>query len=172
MKTDASQGHNTTPNQRESALALIRRQKTMVLATNMDNQPWAAPVYYVYFAQNFYFFSSPSSLHSRHIRTRNTAAATIHADGDRLEQLEGIQMSGRVQLINKPLKKLSVTARYLIKFPMARPLLSGMKTATTDLRTKVDLYAFIPDRLYYMNHQMGFGSRTAVDLTPSIQNGD
>ena len=144
----------------------------MVLATNMDNQPWAAPVYYLYFSRNFYFFSSPRSLHSQHIRSCDIAAATIHADGDRLEQLEGIQMSGRVRQIDKPFEKLSVTARYLIKFPVARPLLSGMKTAAPDLRTKVNLYAFIPDRLYYMNHQMGFGSRTAVDLTPSIQNGD
>ena len=169
---ETSQDHEETPNWREIASALIKRQKTMVLATSKDDHPWAAPVYYVFFSPGFYFFSSPRSLHIQHILTCDNAAVSIHADGDRLEQLEGLQMSGRVQRIDKPLLALSVTARYLLKFPMARPLLSGINTAGPDLRTKVSLYAFIPERLFYMNHQMGFGSRTPIDLISSTHNGD
>ena len=147
-----------------SALALIRRQRTMVLATSKEGRPWSAPVYYIYFAPGFYFFSSPRSLHVEQMLDSDLTAASIHADGERLDELEGIQMSGRIEHIAKSLLKLSVTSRYLIKFPLARPLLSGMRTSVKDLRSRVELYTFIPDTIYYMNHQMGFGRRTAIEL--------
>jgi hypothetical protein len=91
-------------------------------------------------------------------------AASIHADGRRLDDLEGIQMSGRTEHIAKSMLKLSVASRYLVKFPLAKPLLGGMRTAARDLGKRVELYAFIPDTLYYMNHHMGFGRRTAIEL--------
>jgi uncharacterized protein YhbP (UPF0306 family) len=158
------QAPNAAAQMHRSAMALIRRQRTMVLATSKDNRPWAAPVYYVYFAPGFYFLSSPRSLHAEQMLDSDPTAASIHADGGRLDELEGIQMSGRVEHITKSLLKLSVTSRYLIKFPLAKPLLSGMSTAVRDLRNRVELYAFIPATLYYMNHRMGFGRRTAIEL--------
>lgn len=146
------------------AMALIRRRRTMVLATSKEDRPWSAPVYYVYFAPGFYFFSSPRSLHVEQMLDSGPTAASIHADGERLNELEGIQMSGHIEHVTKSLMKLSVTSRYLIKFPLAKPLLSSMRTASRDLRKRVELYAFIPDTLYYMNHQMGFGRRTAIEI--------
>lgn len=154
------------------ALALIKRQRTMVLATSRDDRPWSAPVYYLYFASGFYFFSSPRALHIQHMRASDLAAASIHADGERLEQLEGIQMSGHIEPIDQPLLKMSVTGRYLIKFPMARPFLSNGLSTARDRLNRVRLYAFVPHTAYYMNHRTGFGVRTAVDLSPAIRHGD
>ncbi len=158
------QDRDTAAQMRRSAMALIRHQRTMVLATSKENRPWSAPVYYIYFAPGFYFFSSPRSLHAEQMLASNPTAASIHADGERLDELEGIQMSGRIEHVTKSLLKLSVTSRYLIKFPLAKPLLSGMRSAARDLRNRVELYAFIPDTLFYMNHHMGFGRRTAIEL--------
>jgi uncharacterized protein YhbP (UPF0306 family) len=159
-----AQDRNTAAQMHRSAMALIRRRRTMVLATSKEDRPWSAPVYYVYFAPGFYFFSSPRSLHVEQMLGSDPTAASIFADGELLNELEGIQMSGRIEHITKSLLKLSVTSRYLIKFPLAKPLLSGMRTAPRDLRNRVELYAFIPDTLYYMNHQMGFDRRTAIEL--------
>lgn len=158
------QDRDSTAQMRRSAKALIRRQRTMVLATSKEDRPWSAPVYYIYFAPGFYFFSSPRSLHIEHMLASDRTAASIHADGERLDELEGIQMSGHTEHVATSLLKLSVTGRYLIKFPLAKPLLSGMRSTAMDLRDRVELYAFIPDTLYYMNHQMGFGKRTAIEL--------
>jgi uncharacterized protein YhbP (UPF0306 family) len=158
------QDRDAAAQRHRSAMALIRRRRTLVLATSKEGRPWSAPVYYIYFAPGFYFFSSPRSLHVEQMLDSDLTAASIHADGERLDDLEGIQMIGRIEHITKSLLKLSVTSRYLIKFPLAKPLLSGMRTAPTDLRNRVELYAFIPETLYYMNHQMGFGGRTAIEL--------
>jgi uncharacterized protein YhbP (UPF0306 family) len=158
------QDRNAAAQMQRSAMALIRRRRTMVLATSKGDRPWSAPVYYVYFAPGFYFFSSPRSLHVEQMLDSEPTAASIHADGERLDELEGIQMSGRIEHITKSLLKLSVTSRYLIKFPLAKPLLGGMRSAAGNLRNRVELFAFIPDMLYYMNHQMGFGGRTAIEL--------
>jgi uncharacterized protein YhbP (UPF0306 family) len=160
----AQQDREAAVQMRRSAMGLIRRQRTMVLATSKDDRPWSAPVYYIYFAPRFYFFSSPRSLHVEQMLSSNRTAASIHTDGERLDELEGIQMSGRIEQVPKSLLKISVTSRYLIKFPMAKPLLSGMRSAAMDLRNRVEMYAFIPETLFYMNHRMGFGKRTAVEF--------
>jgi uncharacterized protein YhbP (UPF0306 family) len=144
-------------------MALIRRQRTMVLATSQADRPWSAPVFYIYFARRFYFFSSPRSLHVEHMSDSGLTAASIYTDGERLDDLEGIQMSGRIERITRSLLKLSVTSRYLVKFPLAKPLLGSMPATAGNLSNRVELYALIPDRLYYMNHLMGFGGRTAFE---------
>jgi uncharacterized protein YhbP (UPF0306 family) len=149
---------------RRRALAFIRRQRTMVLATSQQDRPWSAPVFYIYFSLRFFFFSSPRSLHVRQMLTSGLTAASIYADGERLDQLEGIQMSGGVEHITTSLLKLSVTSRYLIKFPLAKPLFSRRPSAAGNLLDRVELYAFRPDTLHYMNHHMSFGGRTAVEL--------
>ena len=149
---------------RHRALALIARQKTMTLATSESNRPWAAPVYYVFMAPTFYFFSSPSSKHVQQALANQQTAAALFSDGDRLEQLQGLQMAGRIVAVKKKIEHIKITASYLKKFPLARKLLTGKDESGLDLIAKVSLYAYHPVKIYYMNHLTGFGSRVELDL--------
>lgn len=150
---------------RDKALTLIRNQRTMVLATALDQYPWTAPVYYVYRPPGFYFFSSPQSLHIQQARAHPLSAAAIYADGDDIEDIEGIQMSGRIRQVTKHSRQLEVTARFLTKFPLAKPLLTGDTGAVANLKGKVSLYCFSPEQVYYMDNRTGFGKRYAIDLS-------
>jgi uncharacterized protein YhbP (UPF0306 family) len=160
---------NKTPTQteltqwRKKALTLIRRQSTMVLATSMDQTPWAAPVYYTHVAPGFYFFSSPHSVHIRQALSGSFSAAAICADGDRIEAIEGIQMSGHIAPVQKRLEQVKVTTHFLAKFPLAKPMLRGEGFAM-DLSNKVCLYCFSPETVYYMDNRSGFGRRMAIEL--------
>ena len=73
-------------------------------------------------------------------------------------------MVGRIELVQKKLEHIKVTARYLEKFPLAKDLLAGKMKGHPDLSAKVRLYAFNPSSIYYMNNRMGFGSRIELDL--------
>lgn len=149
---------------RRSALALVDRQRTLVLATSASNYPWAAPVYYVFIAPAFYFFSSPQSRHMEQALGNNAIAATLFAESDKWKNIEGIQMIGRIRAVQKKMEQLRITHLYLNKFPMAGELLTSKGRGNLDLSAKVRLYAFYPSSVYYMNNQMGFGSRIEISL--------
>lgn len=152
---------------RDQAIDLIKRRRTLVLATGGQGSPWAAAVYYVYVAPGFYFFSSPKAHHVQHIGKTCTAAATVYADSDQWENIQGIQMAGRIEEIAKRIEQINITARYLAKFPFAAKFLSGRqgtRTREMSVEDKVRLYAFMPDSVYYMNNRFGFGRREAIVL--------
>ncbi|MDA8139887.1 MAG: pyridoxamine 5'-phosphate oxidase family protein [Desulfobacteraceae bacterium] len=152
------------------ALALIHQQRTMVLATAADGAPWAAPVYFVYHAPGFYFFSSPRARHVEEGLGADVVAASIFADSDQWDQIQGLQMSGRLQWVQKKTKKIAISARFILKFPFAEPFLrSGQEVkrprATPDIANRVQLYMFEPSEVYYLNNRLGFGQRIPMALT-------
>lgn len=146
------------------AMELIDSQRTLVLSTSYQNRPWAAPVYYVYKTPAFFFFSSPHSKHVEQALKNSVTSAALFSDADQWEHIEGIQMVGRINSVRKKLELLKVTTSYVYKFPMARNLLTGKEETGPDLSAKVRLYAFFPDRIFYMNNQIGFGERRELKL--------
>lgn len=148
---------------RLKALALIHRQRTMVLATRMDQASWAAPVYYVHVAPGFYFFSAPHCVHIIQALNAPPSAAAIYADGDRLEQIEGVQMTGHIAQVKKRLEQINITTRFLSKLPLAKALLSDARS-TIDVSQKTNLYRFTPEKIFYMDNRAGFGRRLEIEL--------
>lgn len=146
------------------AMALIDRQKTLVLATSDQNMPWAAPVYYLYISPAFYFFSSPKSKHIGQALDNRISSAALYAEAEQWDQIEGIQMVGRIIIVDKTIERLKVTAGYLNKFPTARSLMKAKQKSDLNISAKVRLYAFYPEHVYYMNNQSGFGSRQEIAL--------
>lgn len=151
------------------AMALIRKQRTMVLATGTGSEPWAAPVYYVYGAPGFYFFSKPNARHIEQSLAANAAAASIFADSDQWTQIQGLQMNGKIQLVEKLTEQLKIGTRFILKFPFAEPFLRIGKNGKQpddppNIGDRVKLYAFLPRSIYYVNNQLGFGKRLPVEL--------
>lgn len=149
------------------ALALIRKQHTMVIATVATGEPWAAPVYYVYSAPYFYFFSSPRSRHIENSLIIESVAAAIFADSSQWEEIQGLQMSGNIKPVTKKTEQLRIGARFILKFPFAEAFLQfGRKDNANDaaprVGDRVQLYAFIPKTIYFVNNRLGFGKRTQV----------
>lgn len=155
---------STEDDWRREAMALIDRQKTLVLATCDQNHPWAAPVYYVHIRPAFYFFSSQRSKHIAQALANSANSAALFSDADQWQQIEGIQMVGRIKVVRKKMELLRVTTQYLKKFPMAKSLLTGKENAEMNFSATVSLYAFQPEHVYYMNNRMGLGSRIELTL--------
>lgn len=164
---DAPGSDEEAAGQRALALALIGDRRTMVLSTRAADNPWAAPVYYVYSAPGFYFYSSPRARHIEQGLSSLRAAAAIFIDSDRWEDIQGVQMAGVIEAVTQLAEQLKIGARFLWKFPFARPFLqSGPPEAGGAPRVgdKVRLYQFLPHEVYYTNNRLGFGRRIPVTL--------
>ncbi len=150
-----------------SAMALVKSQRTMVLATSEANDCWAAPVYYAYHDGAFYFFSSPNSRHIQQGIIANQTAAAVFADSEQWEEIHGLQMKGRVEAVEKTVEKIAAVARFITKFPFAKPFLqTGADTTASApaVGEKVKMFRFVPQTAYYVNNRLGFGKRFAVNL--------
>jgi uncharacterized protein YhbP (UPF0306 family) len=151
------------------ALALIATQAAMTLATAVDNQPWAAAVYYVFQQGRFYFFSDPTSRHIRQALVNGQAAGAISVSATSWEEIRGIQMGGYIAPMNAGPRVLSVIAAYLEKYPFTRELIphkSPLEPDTFFKRFRARLYFFHPLQAYYLDNRIRFGFREPVSLTP------
>lgn len=149
------------------ALDLIHSTSAMTLATCGPNAAWAAPVYYVYRAGGFFFFSKPDSRHIREALAAGFAAAAIHAPGESWQSIRGIQMSGVIRKSRIGLNAIGAIHAYLEKFPFTREFFKdGQQIHPTDFiaRFKVRLYAFKPRRVYYQDNRIKFGFREEIRL--------
>jgi uncharacterized protein len=149
---------------RNQALVLLKNARTMVLAVHEGGCPWVAPVYYLFADPGIYFFSSPRSKHVQALRHCSRAAGAIFTDSDELQGIQGLQMIGQVEQVKGTTRRLSITARYLAKFPMAGRLLMPGRDPTEGLDSKVALYVFRPSEIHCTDNRQGFGRRVPIEL--------
>jgi uncharacterized protein YhbP (UPF0306 family) len=149
---------------RNQALILLKNEKTMALAVQGDDGPWVAPVFYLFASPGIYFFSSPRSKHIQALRHCSRAAGAIFVDGDQLQDIQGLQMTGRVEQVQGKVRRLKIATRFLSKFPLARQLLMPGTDASAGLEARVELYVFWPSEIHCTDNRQGFGRRVSVEL--------
>jgi uncharacterized protein YhbP (UPF0306 family) len=140
----------------------------MVLAT-ADPHPWSAPVYFVHVQRRFYFFSSPSSRHVTAALQSGRCAASVFRDSDDWRDIEGLQMDGRIERIRISPEGLRVFRRYVKKFPTVQDFFVEVAFELTHFleRFRTQLYAFVPEQVFYVNNKAGLSKRQEVDLPSS-----
>lgn len=139
----------------------------MTLATTLDNVPWAAPVYYVFHQNAFYFFSSPQSRHIRQASANDAVSAAIHPVADTWQGIRGIQMSGRIRNIRPGITDIPPVRAYLKKFPFTQEFFEpgqALDLAGFAERFKVKFYRFEPDTVFYLDNRIRFGFRAEVTI--------
>ena len=146
-------------------LRLIETQRTLGLAT-ADPEPWSAPVYYVYQKGRFCFFSSVESRHVTAALASERCAGAIYRDSDDWREIEGVQMEGKVERIPVGVEAVAVLQAYVGKYPTVKDFfvdaVFDFEQFTARFRTQ--LYAFVPERVFYLNNQAGFGKREEIRL--------
>lgn len=149
---------------RNRALVLLKNAKTMVLAVDGGDGPWAAPVYYVFASPGLYFFSSPRSKHAQALRHCSRAAGAIFAESDQWQNIQGLQMIGQVEPVQGTARRLDITTRYLAKFPQAGQMLMPGRNPPGRLEARVNLYVFWPAEVHCTDNRQGFGRRVPIEL--------
>jgi uncharacterized protein YhbP (UPF0306 family) len=147
------------------ALELLDVQRTLVLATS-DPDPWSAPVYFVHQGGRLLFFSSPRSRHVLAAAPGRRCAGSVHRDGDDWRMIEGLQMEGSIVEVPDGPEVAGAIGAYVRKFPTVKDLLGQ---EAPDLRRFDEvlgarLYAFLPERAFYVNNQAGLVGRREIRL--------
>jgi len=148
---------------------------TMTLACCTEERPWAADVFYVRQGFDLIFFSSPSSRHSLVFSVNPFAAATIHGDYRGWKEIKGLQMEGRVERITGAAASAHALTSYLKRYPFVREFFSDPTTVPRQIARKVaevDLFAFRPFHILYVDNEAGFGNRWQLQIQEGRAAGD
>jgi hypothetical protein len=140
---------------------------TMTLACNSGDHPWAAAVFYARDGLDLIYFSSRTSRHSKAFSENPNAAVAIHGDYHGWKEIKGLQMEGSVKAISGASARAHALATYLKRYPFVReffssPLSVGVGVAKK--MSKIELYLFRPDRIFYVNNEAGFGNRWRLEV--------
>ncbi len=146
-----------------TARRFVNEISTLTLATAGDNLPWVATVFFAA-DKNFdlYFVSDYRTRHGREMAANNRVAATINPEVDNWNDVRGLQLEGRVEVV-KGAGRAKALALYLKKFPQINALYASPKDEheeTIAARLKAaNFYRVKPDFIRVIDNAKGFGYR-------------
>lgn len=161
--TDSKSGDISKPEIRAGALSLARTGRVMILSTFDGGSSWAAPVYYMFSAGSFYFFSNKDARHITDLRqTDGACAAAVFYDDNRVENIKGLQMQGNIVKVDRKVESYLKALEYVKKFRIECD-----RNRVTEFFFKAynaSLYKFVPESVFYMDNSIRFGFRQSVSL--------
>jgi uncharacterized protein YhbP (UPF0306 family) len=137
----------------------------MTLATCADNVPWAATVFYASEELTLYFFSAPDARHSANLAANARVAVTVQEDYRDWRQIQGVQLEGKVALVDSVLEKAKALAVYARKYPDVIKLFSDPSSGVFHRAfLKVKFYRVDSERVFFIDNAQGFGKRQELVL--------
>lgn len=142
--------------------ALLRSQSTLTLSTcDEDGWPHATPLFYhLHDDMRLYWFSSPQSVHSRHISREPRVAVAVSRPTEQWREIRGVQMHGDVTVVAGQMRK-TVTASYCERFHL------GAMFGLAIMKSR--LFGFQPSWIRYLDNAKGLGYKFEITLPrPSL----
>jgi len=141
-------------------LSYLESHNTMTLGTSDGKVPWTATVFYASDDFLLYFFSDPESRHSQNLRANPQVAVTVQEDYKDWRKIKGIQLEGKVDLVDSLIEKGKAMAAYARKYPeIMKVFTSPDNGGLFRAFQKVKFYSVKPDRILYIDNEQGFGKR-------------
>lgn len=147
-------------NLKRQILDYMESHNTMTLATAQGDSPWAATVFYASDDLKLYFFSAPDSRHCQNLAVNARVAVTIQEDYHDWRRIKGIQLEGRVAAVDSIIEKGKAMTAYARKYPDVIKIFADPQSgALYKAFLKVKFYQVVPERLYFIDNEQGFGKR-------------
>lgn len=145
---------------KQQILNYMESHNTMTLATCQGDSPWAATVFYASDDFRLYFFSAPDSRHCQNLAINHRVAVTIQEDYRDWRKIKGIQLEGKVVLVDSLIEKGKAMVVYALKYPEAMKIFTDPGSgAFYQAFLKVKFYCVVPERIFYIDNEQGFGKR-------------
>lgn len=152
---------------KQQILDYIRSHNTMTLATCAGDIPWAATVFYASDDLQLYFFSSPEARHSLNLEVNSRVAVTIQEDYKDWRVIKGIQLEGKVMLVDGIIEKAKAMAVYARKYADVIKLFTDPSSGIFHKAfLKVKFYRVVPEKVFFIDNEQGFGKRQELILEP------
>ena len=150
---------------KQQVLDYLNSHNTMTLATCAENVPWASTVFYAGDDFRLYFFSAPDSRHCRNLAANPAIAVTVQEDYHDWREIKGIQLEGKAILVDSLLEKENAIAVYARKYPdVIKLFTNSMSGVFYKAFLKVKFYCVIPEKVFFIDNQQGFGKRQELTL--------
>jgi uncharacterized protein YhbP (UPF0306 family) len=143
------------------ALDYLAGHRVLTLATAAADDLWAASVFYVNQGFALMFLSAGHTRHARNLEANPYVAATIQEDYADWLEIKGIQLEGRVELLQGQKREVAI-ALYEDKYPFIQGAGSQIEMALSG----VNWYALVPQRLYFIDNSKGLGHRDQILPVP------
>ncbi len=145
----------------------LKSHNTMTLATCAGDVPWAATVFFASDDLRLYFFSAPESRHCQNLAANGRVAVTVQEDYQDWRKIKGIQLEGRVELVDGVVAKAKAMAVYAFKYPEVIKLFTDPTSGVFHKAfLKVKFYCVVPEKLFFIDNAQGFGRRQELVLEP------
>ena len=155
---------------KQQVLDYLHTHNTMTLATCAGEVPWAATVFYASEEWKLYFFSVPQSRHGQNLAANSRVAVTIQEDYKDWRRIKGIQLEGEGLQVDSVFGKTKAMAVYARKYPEVIKLFTTPGSgAFYQAFLKVKFYCVVPERIFYIDNEQGFGKRQELDLTEQAE---
>jgi uncharacterized protein len=137
---------------------LLKSESTLALSTTApDGSPRVAPLFYLPGEDlRLYWFSSPSSGHSRNLKRDPAAAAAVYCSTDDWRQIRGVQMRGQAAAVSDRVLRQKITDSYIARFRLGTLFGAAMARSR--------LYEFRPVWLRYLDNSRRFGYKFEWNL--------
>ncbi len=153
--------------------AFLAAHNTLTLATVDDRGlPYAAALFYAEDTDlNIYFLSEKKSAHSRHIAISPWVAATIQDDSQLWQEIQGLQLHGRAELLTGTARLAAITI-YVQKHPFLKPMLRGKQclAALSQVVSNASFYRLQPCWLRLIDNRKGFAHKESWKLPCGEEN--
>ncbi|MEX0802400.1 MAG: pyridoxamine 5'-phosphate oxidase family protein [Candidatus Binatia bacterium] len=147
-------------------LDYLHTHNTMTLATCAGDVPWAATVFYASEGWKLYFFSVPESRHGQNFAANPRVAVTIQEDYKNWRRIKGIQLEGKGLMVDSVVEKAKAMAIYARKYPEIIKLFTTPGSGVFyQAFLKVKFYCVVPEKIFYIDNEQGFGKRRELELT-------
>ena len=138
---------------------LLRSQSTLTLCTQeADGSAHATPLFYLAGPEReLFWFSSPSSRHSRNLAKDSRASVAVYRDTDDWRKICGVQMHGETEKILDRTLRQKISQGYGERFNLKALLLRAAMARNS-------LYVFRPHWIRYLDNGRGFGFKFEITL--------
>ena len=149
--------------------AFLAQHNTMTLATVDDaGAPQTAAVFYAADdALGLFFLSSPNSRHSRALARQPRVAASIQADNQAWQTIQGLQIEGAARLVDGVAETAHAVRIYSSRFEFLRGLVDGVDGGPAALRGPLvssRFYVLRPAWIRLIDNTQGFGFKEELVL--------
>jgi uncharacterized protein YhbP (UPF0306 family) len=150
---------------KRQVLEYLQSHNTMTLATCAGDSPWAATVFYASEDLQLYFFSLPEARHSLNLAANPRVAVTIQEDYKDWRAIKGIQLEGKVLMVDGVIEKTKAMAAYARKYADIIKLFTDPASGIFHKAfLKVKFYRVVPEKVFFIDNEQGFGKRQELDF--------
>ncbi len=97
---------------------LVNSSRVAILSFEMEGNLWSVPLYFVFFNNSLFFFSSKNSLHVNCVGEK--VAVSIFEDSINLKEIKGFQGRGKLFKVKDLTLKGKVSRLYFKKYPESK----------------------------------------------------